>query len=1240
MRDKEIAIIGLDISLPNADTKEDMWVFLHQKRVSSGGFPDNRLKQIASPLRQTDTVKGSYFEHIDQFDHKYFKVSKKAADYMDPNQRLSLVSATKALENSGYLNKIKGTNTGVYASVNSTQQYQYFLLMQQFDLRPDLLGMLNSAIASRISYTFDLKGPAVMIDTACSSSLYSVTQACNDLREHKVDTALAVSSNLYVNPGRQEEKLVDILSVDAKTKTFDARSSGTSMGEGVGTVVLKRLADAQRDGDYIYSVIRNYAANNDGRTMNMSAPNPLAQLDVLKQAWEPLKNELDQLAFIEAHGTGTAIGDTIEIEGLDNYFSNQSISRQSIALTACKANFGHLDVASGLLSLIKTTISLNRRRLVPHPDFQIPNEEISFEKSAFFIPDKEYDLKPGALAGISSFGMTGTNVHVVLQEYENTTNQSTSSLELNLQSYWLKINRNSFDKTKNATMIDTENELLVQYQLKLAEVWEINEHKFQGKSLMVGTSFIEILAQGLTGTVYDLKVFELRNLSIINQLSVETEEFKLLLMVDKQTATGQLLFSTDDSWKSWVTFTLNEKEKILSAERLLKEETLDELEVIRVVGENPGEDIEISARWDTVEWLGIKPDRTAALVKLKVPSEHKEEFKNYHFYPALLDPAFNAINRTLEPTDVLFPWHWGTIHVSEAKLEGTEFYSEIFLREKVKDPIGNVILTFNVRVFDENNQLILSCKDYKVKNAVMTKKREIVQTFSTESYEQQNFLKIDRQASTLQIVHRSLKKELVAKTEQVIYFEDLSELLSKPLPLLLEGIKEIDFWDQQNQNIEMLAERQYELGQFLMKVNAEGNIQTFNYLNKYIFAYKNRINAGNRAMALGTYSLRLEVYFAIRLIDTDKNNEHLVNQAFAEEEFIVIRDGRSFIVRFKNQRISVTEKNKFENKEILIVGGSSGIGLAYTNYLTEKYPKARVTVGGRKRRCSEDFEKKNITYVQLDITDEESVKKFATFQGKKFSYILNFAGEPAEGLFVKKSKKEFCGRTKSKINGSNYLGNYFSEACEIIHFSSLAGIIGAMGQTEYCLANAYQSGLPHEESNVRTLNLTGFKDVGMSVGKEDLLFEKLQTDVGVQLVDAFVHSSWKTASMFTPKRQAEEYATILRKRTKIKTKNKTVIKNDDVEKQVIEAWKNVLGEEDYCLKTSFFEQGGDSITIVQLCEALEKSFPNIFDVTTLFSIATIEKQVELINQKMKPEKKNKLKDVRFDAKEMLDFLTK
>ncbi|MHC5269008.1 SDR family NAD(P)-dependent oxidoreductase [Enterococcus sp. LJL98] len=1238
MEDKEIAIIGLDISLPNADTKEDMWAFLQKKRVSSGGFPENRLKQIASPLRQTDTVKGSYFEHIDQFDHKYFKISKKAADYMDPNQRLSLVSTTKALENSGYLNKIKGTNTGVYASVNSTQQYQYFLLMQQFDLRPDLLGMLNSAIASRISYTFDLNGPAVMTDTACSSSLYSVTQACNDLRDHKVDTALAVSSNLYVKPGSQEEKLVDILSVDAKTKTFDARSSGTSMGEGVGTVVLKRLADAQRDGDYIYGVIRNYAANNDGRTMNMSAPNPLAQLDVLKQAWEPLKNELDQLAFIEAHGTGTAIGDTIEVEGLDSYFSNQSISRQSIALTACKANFGHLDVASGLLSLIKTTISLNRRQLVPHPDFQIPNEEISFEKSAFFIPDKEYDLKPGALAGVSSFGMTGTNVHVVLQEYENTTHQTTGSVGLNLQSYWLKVNRNSFEKKKNATVIDIDNELLVQYQLKLADVWEINEHKFQGKSLMVGTSFIEILAQGLTDTAYDLKAFELRNLSIANQLSIETEIFKLLLAIDKQTGAGQLFFSADDSWKAWVTFTLKEKERAISAERLLKEEALDEIEVVRVVGENPGEDIEISARWDTVEWLGIKPDRTAALVKLKVPSEHKEEFRNYHFYPALLDPAFNAINRTLEPSDVLFPWHWDAIHVSEVKLEGTEFYSEIFLTDKTKDKIGNIILTFDVRVFDENNQLILSCKDYKVKNAVMTKKWEIDHTFKTESYEQQNFPKVDRRASTLQIVHRSLKKELVARTDRVIYFEDLSELLSEPL--LLEGIKEIDFWDQQNQNIEMLAERQYDLGQFLLKINAEGNIQTFNYLNKHIFSYKSRMNAGNRAIALGTYSLRLEVHFAIRLIDMDKSNAYLVDQAFAEEEFIVIRNGYSFIVRFKNQRISVTEKNKFENKEILIVGGSSGIGLAYTNYLTEKHPKVRVTIAGRKKRGSKDFEKENITYVQLDITDEESVKKFAAFQGEKFSYILNFAGEPAEGLFVKKSKKEFCRRTESKINGSIYLSNYFSEAHEIIHFSSLAGIIGAMGQTEYCLANAYQSGLTDEGSNIRSLNLTGWKDVGMSVGKEDLLFEKIQTNAGVQLVDAYVHSSLKTASMYTPKRRAEEYATILRKNTKIKTKNKATVKNNDTEKQVIEAWRNVLGEEDYCLKTSFFEQGGDSITIVQLCEALEKSFPNIFDVTTLFSIATIEKQVELINQKMKPEKKSKLKDISFDAKEMLDFLTK
>lgn len=282
---------------------------------------------------------------------------------------MTLLSATRALNDADCLEHIRGTQTSVYASVNSTQQYQYQLLLQQRRLKPDLLGMLNSTISSRIQYIYDLRGASIMTDTACSSSLVSIIQASNDLRQGIIDQAIVVSSNLYVKPGYKSDKLVDILATDARTRTFDDRSTGTSIGEGVGSVILKRKEDAERDGNFIYGLIRSYAMNNDGQTMNMSSPNPDAQERLIEQAWAPLQNEMQQLAFIEAHGTGTAIGDTIEFESLSNYFSERVKTKQKIALTACKSNFGHLDVTSGLFSLIKSALSLRNRLVLPHPGF-------------------------------------------------------------------------------------------------------------------------------------------------------------------------------------------------------------------------------------------------------------------------------------------------------------------------------------------------------------------------------------------------------------------------------------------------------------------------------------------------------------------------------------------------------------------------------------------------------------------------------------------------------------------------------------------------------------------------------------------------------------------------------------------------------------------------------------------------------------------------------------------------------
>lgn len=1253
----DIAIIGMDLTLPGCGNMNDAWNKIRDKRISVGKFPTNRHAQIGE-LVEDIFMPGSYLEHIDQFDHKYFNIAQKSADFMDPNQRLTLLSATRALNDAGCLEQIRGTQTSVYASVNSTQQYQYQLLLQQRKLKPDLLGMLNSTISSRIQYIYDLRGASIMTDTACSSSLVSIIQASNDLRQGIIDQAIVVSSNLYVKPGYKSDKLVDILATDARTRTFDDRSTGTSIGEGVGSVILKRKEDAERDGNFIYGLIRSYAMNNDGQTMNMSSPNPDAQERLIEQAWAPLQDEMQQLAFIEAHGTGTAIGDTIEFESLSNYFSERVKTKQKIALTACKSNFGHLDVTSGLFSLIKSALSLRNRVVLPHPDFQIPNEEIDFETSAFYIPDQSVPLEEHALAGISSFGMTGTNAHVILQQYSCSLPSQVKELPLNLKSYWFPLDENSFTVQDDLQRLETDEWLIVQFPLHSKRQWEIREHQFNGKHLLVGTSIFEMIAQGLDCTPYTLEHYDITGLHIMNQMAVQDGPLTILLKLDKKTLKVVVTYRTAVVLKTWLQFELHDKSSLhkpirrtaTELDQRIKAGELMEVAVTSQVGGEGVEDIAVSRRWDVVDRLWTNQEHTRAVVKLRPPSEYKVEFSMYSFYPSILDPAFNALNRMAEPEQIVFPWYWSDIRFEQFELVGEEFYSEIELVDRTMDERGNIILSLNVNLFDGQWNLILSADHYKVKNALNKeesssyfKQEEIIPaTFTQHSYSP---------SEAIHFVHESLRSQLQLDSP-IVYFTELTEINEKAIGLQEKDmLKHVYLWDRNYTEIDRVADETYTLGKVLISLNKILHMKKFYYVNSGVLGYTDKkseypkMNALNRSIAMGAYALRLEVNSEVIVVDTDHTYSTDVERVdYGSEQHIIHREGKFYILRLKSLKVDESSRDKFsEGKTVLIVGASSGIGEAYTRDLADRYADIHIIAAGRRSVWDGLPSRDNVSYLKLDISNEDEVSSFAAQYHGKLDYILNFAGEPAQGLFVNKSRNEFCAKTKSKIEGSHLLGMYFPEVQEIIHFSSLAGVIGAMGQAEYSMANAYQSGLPLTNTNVRVLNLTGWQDVGMSAGMEDYYFEKLTSAEGIPLLNRFIQSNAKSAALFKLKRTADEYSSLFSPVTKMHRKQQTekvYTGSDRVKDHIVAAWGRTLGEDDYDHNVSFFEQGGDSITIVHLCDELNLAFPGQFDVTTLFSIATIQGQVDLINQLNNQEAVTEQSDGHYDAAEMLAFLNK
>jgi len=441
----DIAVIGMSGRFASASNLSEYWDMLSSGIDAISEIPSERASDLEAYLNNKNIhsynyLKAGYLSEISEFDYSFFNISPKEAALTDPNQRLFLQEAWSAIEDAGYGGEsIIGTKTGVFVGYSSDFGDSYKNMICVND--PDLLelsvaGNVKSIIAARISYMLNLKGPAMMIDTACSSSLVAIHQACRSLRNGESDMCIVGSLKLITVPIRSRDKTVGVQDVsgvessDGKTRTFDDSSNGTGIGEGVGALILKPLAKALQDNDNVIAVIKGSAVNQDGLSVGITAPNAAAQEEVISQAWQDANINPETISYIEAHGTGTALGDPIEILGITRAFEKYTSKRQFCAIGSVKSNIGHLDQAAGMASIIKTILSLKNECIPPIVHFQQPNRKIDFHNSSVYVNNKlapwPQTNKPRR-AGISAFGLSGTNCHVVVEEAPK---QSTDSQEL------------------------------------------------------------------------------------------------------------------------------------------------------------------------------------------------------------------------------------------------------------------------------------------------------------------------------------------------------------------------------------------------------------------------------------------------------------------------------------------------------------------------------------------------------------------------------------------------------------------------------------------------------------------------------------------------------------------------------------------------------------------------------------------------------------------------------------------
>ncbi|MCB2360150.1 SDR family NAD(P)-dependent oxidoreductase [Clostridium estertheticum] len=434
-----IAIIGMSGRFPEARNIDELWTILEEGKFAVNEIPEDRFNWkdfIGDPSKEPGKINCKYLGAIPgvkEFDPLFFEISPKEAENMDPRQRLLMQEAWKALEDAGYGEKqIENSKIGIFVGA---EQGDYQMLVRE---RGGITSSNNAILAARLAYFLNLDGPVMTIDTACSSGLVAAHQACLSLRNNECDTAIAAGVNLMLTP----EMFVGIsqtgmFTSDGKCFAFDKRANGMVPGEAIAVVVLKRLSQAQKDGDPIYGIIKGSGINYDGKTNGITAPSSVSQAKLLKTIYEQYKINPGDIDYIVTHGTGTRLGDPVEINALNDAFKSYTNKQKYCAITSTKTNFGHTFAASGLLSLISLVQAFRHGVIPASLHCEQESEYINWNDSPFYVNKSKKLLNTDAgnnfVGAVSAFGMSGTNAHMVVENY----NEQDESIKVNIPPYFI-----------------------------------------------------------------------------------------------------------------------------------------------------------------------------------------------------------------------------------------------------------------------------------------------------------------------------------------------------------------------------------------------------------------------------------------------------------------------------------------------------------------------------------------------------------------------------------------------------------------------------------------------------------------------------------------------------------------------------------------------------------------------------------------------------------------------------------
>ncbi len=1244
--DDDIAIIGISARLPFAENLNDFWENIKNGMDCIGRFPGSRRSDTDRYLAYSDYYsgiresgirysEGAFLNEIDKFDYNFFRMSPKEAQLMDPFQRIFLETAYEAIENAGYGGKnLSGTSTGVYLGFASTLMDSYQKIIYEVEPAsiPDCIAAtLPAIIPSRVSYLLNLNGPSMVIDTACSSSLVALHLACQAIKSGDCDQAIAGGIKLHLLPLDDESLKTGMESSDGRTRTFDNASDGTGMGEGAVAVFLKPLGKAKKGRDPIYAVIKGSAINQDGNSMGITAPNPDAQTKVIVNAWKNAGIDPETISYIEVHGTGTKLGDPIEIKGLRGAFENYTQRRQFCALSSVKSNIGHLYECAGLVNLVKAVMAIKNKAIPPSIHFDRPNRGIDFGNSPVYPNTRIRKWEPDTLprrCGVSSFGLSGTNCHVVLEEYNEeglsegftVTNKTDKELYVftlsakSLYSLQMLMEKYSeyLESEINAQLEDicfTANTGRGHYSLRLAFI-------------VTGKNDLKNRLGALRNVIADSSEAD-----YCDDSCVFFGEHKLLSDILRPLKKGEL------SEEMRREFTISAKDKMSEyiASNNKNKELLSEICGLYV----RGAEIDWKMLYEGAACRRIclpayvfEPKRCWVDIPYsKKGNEREDSYYSVVWKPEELQPE----DRSLENQTVLV-------------LKDNKGISDLFIHALAKEGVHTIEV-------DVGNEFLKSGKD---KYSIGAGKEDYIKLI--DSIDLENVTRIVHFAS-------------LSAPSEIDCIAALNESQEYGVYSLYRLVKAIA-----GKNCS------YKIEILLVSSNVNevtGEEERICPENATLFGFGRVI--GRELPALSCKCMDMEGLADVEAVISEM-------KASGNSFISSYRKGKRYIEEFSETDINQTPDEEVEIKSdgvYVITGGMGGIGLEIASFLASQNNVNIALINRTEmspRESWEDILEKNeneklihgikavraleetgarVECCRADVSDADEV--YGIFTGlrqkyKRINGVIHCAGIGGDKFVAEKEFDEFEEVLRPKVHGTWVLDHATGKdkLDFFILSSSIATIFSAAGQGDYIAANSYMDSYTayrnRKANKTLTINWATWKETGMAHNfgvNIDTAFKAMSTsdaicgfkhvinkdmqrvligkinynEIGIKLLEnsSVNFSSGIRKYIDKYKKQAKETGRALSRRKKtVENVNLTGRDNGgytEMEKAVGFIWGQILGYEEINIYDNFYELGGDSINGLKIINEINHVAGKLAETVDLLRNQTVEQLAGVIQEK-------------------------